>query len=86
MLASVTVTTAMSDSCPITQKFTSAIPFVLLHPPPPDIFIVAVAPAPLAVTPAPVKLRVVTVVDCVLHSSCTVIVPPPPPPVEAIVS
>jgi hypothetical protein len=47
-------------------------------PPPHGIFIVAVAPLPLAVTPAPVKLRVVIVVDCVLHSSCTVIVPPPP--------
>jgi hypothetical protein len=54
-----------------------------LHP---GIFIVAVAPLPLAVTPEPVKLRVVTVVDWVLHSSWTVIVPPPPPPVPAIVS
>ena len=83
MLASVTVIVAISDSCVIAPKSTSAIPFVLLHPPPP-IFIVAVAPEPLAVTPAPVKLRVVTVVEVVLHSSCTVSVPPPP--VLAIVS
>ena len=33
------------------------------------IFMVVVAPAPLAVTPAPVKLRVVTAVDRVVPSS-----------------
>jgi hypothetical protein len=53
--------------------------------PPHGIFIVVVAPAPLAVTQAPVKLRVVTVVERLLPSSCVVIVPPPHP-VEAIVS
>lgn len=85
ILASVTVTRATSLCCVLAPKSISAIPLVTHHPPPPDIFIVAVAPAPLAVTPAPVKLRVVTVVEVVLHSSCTVIVPPPPP-VLAIVS
>ena len=40
---------------------------------------VLVAPVPLAVTPAPTKLRVVASVDNALPSSCTVIAPLPPP-------
>lgn len=42
------------------------------------IFIVVVAHAQLAVTHAPVKFRVVTVLDNVPHSSCVVIVVHPP--------
>lgn len=48
------------------------------------IFIVVVDPAPLAVTPAPVKLSVVTAVERVEPSSC--VVSDPPPHVLAIVS
>jgi hypothetical protein len=47
-------------------------------PPPPGMLTVVVAPAPEAVTPAPVKLRVVTEELNVEPSSCVVIVPPPP--------
>lgn len=60
--ASDIVTIAISSSVVDGQKSTSTIPLVR-DPDPPGIFIVAVAHAPLAVTPAPVKLKVVTVVD-----------------------
>ena len=64
------------------MKVTSPVkvpPVVGIPPPepPPGILIVFVAPVPLAVTPLPVKFKVVAVVDNALPSSCTVTPPLP---------
>ena len=69
-----TVSNVTSEPSPVYTFFSIVTVPPLL--PPPVTSIVLTAPLPDAVTPEPVKFKVVAAVDNELPSSCTVIAPP----------